>query len=61
MTNNPTKRVGLESYGIEIVEVTPLVVPTTPFSEFYMQTKRDKMGHILPDALFSHCDSSQKE
>ncbi len=47
MTNNPIKRVGLEAYGLEIVENLPIEVPSNKFNNFYMQTKRDKMGHFL--------------
>jgi 3,4-dihydroxy 2-butanone 4-phosphate synthase / GTP cyclohydrolase II len=48
LTNNPKKVVGLESYGIEIVEIVPLIVPANPYSKHYLETKRKKMGHILP-------------
>ncbi|MBT4485865.1 MAG: bifunctional 3,4-dihydroxy-2-butanone-4-phosphate synthase/GTP cyclohydrolase II [Candidatus Latescibacteria bacterium] len=47
MTNNPKKIVGLEGYGLEIVERIPIELPVTCENEFYMQTKKDKMGHIL--------------
>ena len=47
MTNNPKKIVGLEGYDLEIVERIPIEVPVTRENAFYMQTKRDKMGHIL--------------
>lgn len=47
MTNNPKKIVGLEGYGLEIVERVPIEVPPTLENTFYMQTKKDKMGHIL--------------
>lgn len=47
MTNNPVKRIGLEGFGIEIVENINLEVPTNEHNETYMQTKRDKMGHFL--------------
>lgn len=49
MSNNPKKRIGLEGYGLEVVENVPIVVPTNKFNEFYMQTKRDRMGHNLED------------
>jgi 3,4-dihydroxy 2-butanone 4-phosphate synthase/GTP cyclohydrolase II len=45
MTNNPTKRVGLEGYGLEIVDRVPMDVHTLPENERYMRTKRDRMGH----------------
>jgi len=47
MTNNPKKIVGLEGYNLEIVERVPIEVPLTCENKFYMQTKKDKMGHIL--------------
>lgn len=47
MTNNPTKRVGLQGYGLEIVEQVPIETEVHPESEQYMLTKRDKMGHQL--------------
>lgn len=47
MTNNPIKRIGLEGFGIEIVENVHLEVPVNKHNQFYMQTKRDKMGHFL--------------
>jgi 3,4-dihydroxy 2-butanone 4-phosphate synthase/GTP cyclohydrolase II len=47
MTNNPKKIVGLEGYGLEIVERVPLEVATTGANRRYMKTKREKMGHLL--------------
>jgi len=47
ITNNPTKRLGLAAYGIEIVENVPIIVPSTEHSALYLKTKRDKMGHTL--------------
>ncbi len=50
ITNNPKKRVGLIGYGLEIVDNVPLNVNPNPHNEFYLQTKRDKLGHeILKD------------
>lgn len=48
MTNNPAKRAGLEGFGLEIVEYVPVVAETDVHREVYMNTKRDKMGHMLP-------------
>ncbi len=45
LTNNPAKRVGLKGYGLEIVETVPLVIKSNSENEFYMNTKREKMGH----------------
>lgn len=47
MTNNPKKRVGLEAYGLEIVENVPIEVPATEYDYRYLKTKRDRMGHDL--------------
>ncbi len=47
ITNNPVKRAGLEGYGLKIVENVPLPVKPNPYNEFYLKTKRDKMGHFL--------------
>ncbi len=47
LTNNPKKVVGLESYGITIVEIVPLIAPTTPYNIRYLETKQKKLGHIL--------------
>ena len=48
LTNNPTKRAGLEGYGLEILERVPLPVAPTPENLRYLRTKRDRMGHDLP-------------
>ncbi len=47
ITNNPTKRLGLTAYGIEIIENVPIIVPSTEHSALYLKTKKDKMGHTL--------------
>ena len=47
LTNNPVKRVGLEAYGLEIVENVPIEVTPNIYNERYLKTKRDRMGHIL--------------
>ena len=47
ITNNPVKRVGLESYGIEIVENVPIEIVPNPWNERYMRTKKEKMHHNL--------------
>ncbi len=47
MTNNPVKRAGLEGYGLEIVEVVPIEIETNKYNHFYMETKKNKMGHDL--------------
>lgn len=47
MTNNPTKRVGLEAYGLEIVENVPIEVQPNEYDYKYLKTKKDRMGHTL--------------
>ena len=47
MTNNPCKVAGLEGYGLEIVERVPVVVPANEHDRRYLETKRDKMGHMI--------------
>ena len=47
MTNNPRKLVGLQGYGLEIVEQLPLAVEPNPHNFKYLETKRDKLGHLL--------------
>jgi len=46
MTNNPTKIVGLEGYGLEVVEQVPIVVEPCATNLRYLKTKKDKMGHL---------------
>ena len=52
MTNNPKKRKGLEGYGIVIVENISIQVESNPHNEFYLRTKKEKMGHFLNLASF---------
>ncbi|WP_298737536.1 bifunctional 3,4-dihydroxy-2-butanone-4-phosphate synthase/GTP cyclohydrolase II [uncultured Chitinophaga sp.] len=47
MTNNPRKRAGLAGYGLEIVENVPIEIHPNPHNEFYLKTKRDKLGHEI--------------
>jgi 3,4-dihydroxy 2-butanone 4-phosphate synthase/GTP cyclohydrolase II len=47
LTNNPKKIVGLEGYGLKIVEQVPIRVKPNPHNERYLQAKREKMGHLL--------------
>lgn len=47
MTNNPVKRIGLEAYNLSIVENVPLEIKPNPHNEFYMHTKKIRMGHDL--------------
>jgi 3,4-dihydroxy 2-butanone 4-phosphate synthase/GTP cyclohydrolase II len=47
LTNNPKKVVGLEGYGLEIIEQVPIRVPPNPHNERYLKTKREKLGHLV--------------
>lgn len=47
MTNNPVKRIGLEGYGLEVVENVPIEVKPNPYNLRYMHTKKERMGHDL--------------
>jgi len=49
LTNNPLKSVGVESHGVQVVDQVPLAVSVTPENIGYLRTKRDRMGHTLPD------------
>ncbi len=51
MTNNPTKRIGLEGYGLEIVEAVPVEAVPGAHNTEYLRTKRDRMGHTLVSDL----------
>lgn len=60
VTNNPVKRAGLEGYGIEVTENIPLVVEPNDHNRFYMETKRDKMGHFLNIARYNGGDQNKE-
>ncbi len=47
MTNNPRKVVGLEGYGLQITDRIPLQIEPNPFNQKYLETKRDKLGHLF--------------
>ena len=49
LTNNPKKIVGLEGYGLRVVERIPIEVPPSETNRFYLQTKHDKLGHLFSD------------
>ena len=47
ITNNPTKRVGIESYGLKVIERIPIETEPNPENAKYLETKKFKMGHLL--------------
>ena len=47
LTNHPVKRAGLEGYGLEVVNLVPIQIPPNEINARYLQTKRDKLGHLL--------------
>ncbi len=47
LTNNPKKVVGLEGYGLEIVEQVPIRIKANPYNAKYLKTKREKLGHLV--------------
>jgi len=47
MTNNPVKRVGLEAYGLEVAEIVHLETEPNKYNQFYLKTKKERMGHDL--------------
>ncbi len=61
ITNNPVKRAGLEGYGMKIVETISLEVPANEHNKFYLQTKRDKMGHFLNIARYEDPEKNRYE
>ncbi|MDZ4046469.1 MAG: bifunctional 3,4-dihydroxy-2-butanone-4-phosphate synthase/GTP cyclohydrolase II, partial [Rhodoglobus sp.] len=62
ITNNPEKLRQLTERGITVLEQVPLVVGVGQFNEAYLETKRDRMGHVLPNStiLDAQVASSQK-
>ncbi|MEX1054978.1 MAG: bifunctional 3,4-dihydroxy-2-butanone-4-phosphate synthase/GTP cyclohydrolase II [Rhodothermales bacterium] len=54
MTNNPTKRIGLAGYGLEIVETVSIEIPPNSVNHRYLKTKRDRMGHLILSDLDEH-------
>jgi 3,4-dihydroxy 2-butanone 4-phosphate synthase/GTP cyclohydrolase II len=49
LTNNPKKVVGLDGYGLRIVERVPIQIPANPVNQRYLKTKKDKLGHLLDE------------
>src|SRR2546430_12048643 len=58
LTNNPKKVVGLEGYGLEIVEQLPIKVRPKPHNLGYLKTKREKLGHLLLRHVSHESDSA---
>ena len=58
LTNNPAKRAGLQGYGLTIVERIPIEIRPNAINAHYLQTKRDKLGHLI---LGKHVESSSKK
>jgi 3,4-dihydroxy 2-butanone 4-phosphate synthase/GTP cyclohydrolase II len=59
MTNNPVKKAGLQGYGMKIVEIIPLEITPNEHNKFYLETKRDKMGHFLNIARYDKPDKNE--
>jgi len=57
LTNNPRKIIGLEGFGLEVVERVPLVTAPTPSNRAYLETMRQKLGHLIPIEAASGGDS----
>ncbi len=47
LTNNPKKVIGLESYGLKVVETVPIIISSNPYNSSYLETKQKKLGHML--------------
>ena len=47
LTNNPKKVIGLEGYGLKVMETVPIIIPPNPHNRHYLETKRKKLGHLL--------------
>ena len=58
MTNNPRKLVGLDAFGLQLAGRVPIVVPPNVFNRRYLETKRDKLGHLLGKGLEAVADES---
>src|SRR5215211_7740838 len=59
LTNNPAKIEGLRSHGIEVVERLPVRVEPNPVNFAYLQTKREKLGHLLPSSVLPGGDAEE--
>ncbi len=61
MTNNPKKIIGLEGYGLEVVERVPIEIPPTEQNYHYLLTKKEKMGHLLTVVDKKGCKCAQQK
>jgi 3,4-dihydroxy 2-butanone 4-phosphate synthase/GTP cyclohydrolase II len=61
ITNNPVKKAGLEGYGMKIIEIIPLEAKANKHNQFYLETKRDKMGHFLNIAKYENPHKDENE
>lgn len=61
MTNNPKKIIGLEGYGLEVIERVPLELEAGEFNAFYLKTKKEKLGHMLHLAGPCNCTAGAKK
>jgi len=60
LTNNPIKRKGLEGYDIEIVDVLPLEIEPNEHNQFYLETKKTRMGHFIDLATYRESEKEKK-
>ncbi|MFC1914631.1 bifunctional 3,4-dihydroxy-2-butanone-4-phosphate synthase/GTP cyclohydrolase II [Chloroflexota bacterium] len=59
LTNNPKKVIGLEGYGLKVVETIPLIITPNPYNRSYLETKQKKLGHILKISHAAESDDRQ--
>jgi len=62
ITNNPRKIAGLKGYGLEMIDRVPLIIEATPYNSYYLETKAQKLGHLLLQTylvtIALHCDAA---
>ncbi|MBM2831108.1 MAG: 3,4-dihydroxy-2-butanone 4-phosphate synthase [Dehalococcoidia bacterium] len=61
LTNNPKKVIGLEGYGLKVVETVPILARPNPYNIAYLETKQKKMGHVLPLEQLQEQSGTRKE
>jgi len=63
LTNNPKKVIGLEGYGLKVVETLPIIATPNPYNRAYLETKQKKLGHLLeiPDASDNQSEIRRKQ